>query len=128
MEGVCFALKNSIDIFDELGLHSNRIIASGGGAKSEVWLQMQANIFEKEVVVSAVSEQAALGACLLAGIGVGIYKDAKHACSIGTKFRDKIYEPIQQEVKIYRGLYEIYNELYKQNFKSFMRLDKLSIK
>ena len=93
MEGVCYALKNSVEIFTELGLHADRIIASGGGANSPLWLQMQANVLNKEVVVSTVSEQAAFGACILAGIGAGVFESAQQACRDIIKFQDKVYRP-----------------------------------
>ena len=74
-----FGLKDSLEIFNEMGLSVDRIIASGGGAKSSVWLQMQADIFEKEVIVCKVKEQACLGACIMAGIGEGVFADAEKA-------------------------------------------------
>ena len=76
MEGVVYAMKRLPYGPGGSGVRTDRIIASGGGAKSALWLQMQADIFEKEISVTSAQEQAALGIGLLAGIGTGIYKDA----------------------------------------------------
>ncbi|MBA7581311.1 Xylulose kinase [subsurface metagenome] len=51
MEGVVFALRDCLEVFEELGIKIERVIASGGGAKSRVWRQMQADIFNKEISI-----------------------------------------------------------------------------
>lgn len=114
MEGVTFALKDSQRIMEENGVVSQKIIASGGGAKSPLWLQIQADIFEKEIVVTQTEEEACLGACLIAGIGAGIFHDPADACQRLVKLQDRHYEPISSNVEIYRQRYEIYRELYPQ--------------
>lgn len=115
MEGVTFSLKDSLSIFKELHIEGDTIIASGGGASSREWLQIQADIFEKPVRVSSVSEQACLGACILAGIGTEIYKNAKEACEKLVSFQEKVYEPIRQNTEIYREQYIKFGRLYTNN-------------
>lgn len=115
LEGVTFSLKDSLTIFDELGISGDTIIASGGGASSDEWLQIQADIFEKRVTVCEVGEQACLGACIMAGVGTGIFQSVEEACERFVSFRDKVYEPNRENVKIYRELYKKYGKLYKQN-------------
>lgn len=115
MEGVTFSLKDSLNIFEELGIKGNKIIASGGGAGSDVWLQMQADIFEKEVVVSEVKEQACLGACIVAGVGSGMFKETAEACGKFAKLNKKVYVPNTNTFHIYRKNYEMFKELYDRN-------------
>ena len=119
MEGVTFSLKDSLEIFDEMGLSVDRVIASGGGANSRVWLQMQADIFQKEVVVSKVKEQACLGACIVAGIGTGIFKDAEEAAERLVKFDDRVYTPAKDAADKYVGAYEVFKKLYHANKELF---------
>ncbi|QEY35529.1 xylulokinase [Caproiciproducens galactitolivorans] len=114
MEGVAFSLKDSLQIFDEIGIKGNRIIASGGGASSDVWLQIQADIFEKEVHVSCVKEQACLGACIMAGAGTGIFGSIQEACNRYITFDSKVYYPNMSKMVKYRTSYEIYQELYSR--------------
>ncbi|GMQ61721.1 xylulokinase [Vallitalea maricola] len=114
MEGVTFSLKDSLEIFKEIGIKGDRIIASGGGSTSPVWLQIQADIFESEVRVCRVKEQACLGACIMAGVGTGIYKNVKQACDQYVKFDEKIYYPQEQNVLKYREVYQVFKQLYER--------------
>ena len=109
------SLKDSLSIFRELGIKCDTIIASGGGAKSHEWLQMQADIFGKNVIVCEVSEQACLGACILAGVGTGIFGSMKKAIERFVAFRDKVYEPDVQNQKLYEEQYERFKALYRNN-------------
>ena len=115
MEGVVYAMKDCLTVLEEVGVRTDRIIASGGGAKSALWLQMQADIFEKEISVTSAQEQAALGIGLLAGIGTGIYKDAEEACRTAIKFEDRKYVPNKNNLEIYRGGYQTFRALYRAN-------------
>lgn len=114
MEGVAFSLKDSLTIFNELGIRADTIIASGGGASSEVWLQIQADIFNKPVTVCHVKEQACLGACLLAAFSIGEFKSMKEACDSHIEFSDKIYYPDKKNAKVYEKSYEVFKQLYFQ--------------
>jgi len=122
MEGVTFALKDTENLIREIGIRSQTVVACGGGARSPLWLQMQADIFEKEVVVTETKEQASLGACIIAGIGAGIYSTAKEACDDLVRYKDKRYEPNPKNIDIYRHRYEIYRSLYPR-LKDIMKLN-----
>jgi xylulokinase len=115
MEGVAFALKDSILVLEEVGISADRIIASGGGAKSEVWLQIQADIFNKEIQVIDVEEQATLGACIIAGLGTGVFGSIKEACDRFVTFQDKVYNPDPKNVNKYNEIFEVYRSLYQRN-------------
>lgn len=119
MEGVTFGLKDSLEIFNEMGLSVDRIIASGGGAKSSVWLQMQADIFEKEVIVCKVKEQACLGACIMAGIGEGVFADAEEAADKLVEFDDRVYTPSPETARKYRAAYSVFKKIYAANKELF---------
>lgn len=114
MEGVTFALKDCLTIIEELGIQSTRIIASGGGAKSPVWLQMQADIFQREVVVSKVSEQACLGACLMAATGTGSLHSLEEGCRRFVEYDTRSYVPGNESKGLYEEQFDIYREIYQQ--------------
>lgn len=115
MEGVTMSLRDSLTIFQELNIKCDTIIASGGGAKSHEWLQMQADIFHKKVIVCEVGEQACLGACILAGVGCGIFDTMKQAIERFVVFRDKVYMPDPENEKLYDKQYERFRTLYRNN-------------
>ena len=120
MEGVAFGLKGTLDIFDELGIGVERIIASGGAATSPVWLQIQADIFGKEVVVSQVKEQACLGAGILAALGTGIFRSAQDSSHL-IAFDKTVYEPSAKTKNVYDEAYQLFVDLYENNKDLFER-------
>ena len=114
LEGVAFSLKDSLEIIQQMRISGDRIIASGGGAASEVWLQIQADVFEKAVYVSRVKEQACLGACIMAGVGAEIFTSVQEACGRYIEFDSKIYYPNETQLEKYRASYRLYQQLYNK--------------
>ena len=112
MEGVVYALKDSLEVFKELSVRAERVISRGGGAVSRLWRRIQADVFGVEVVRCKVGEEAALGAALLAGVGVNVYRDVENACSEAVKTVDT-ESPNPENVKIYEHYYsKFYRRLY----------------
>lgn len=120
MEGVVYSLRDSMEILKELGLRAEYVIASGGGARSAVWLQMQADIFESPVRVCTEKEQACLGACLLAGVGAQVFADLGEACAAHVAFAPEMYEPAAGRFALYREGYGRFRALY-QSTRALMR-------
>ena len=114
MEGVTYSLKDCLVLLQELGVDADQIIASGGGAASEIWLQIQADIFGKDVVACAEKEQACLGACLLAGASTGIFASLDEGCARFVKMREKVYHPIPEHQAVYEEGYRKFRELYQR--------------
>jgi xylulokinase len=127
MEGVVFALRDCLEVFEELGVKIEQVIASGGGAKSRVWRQIQADVFSKEIAMTQSTEQAAIGAAILAGVGVGIYKDVEEGCKKVVKLKEEKIKPIPENVDIYHKQFEIYKSLYQDLKEDFKRLKKGNI-
>ena len=115
MEGVVLSLRLSLEIFKELDIPIEMIVASGGGAKSKTWLQMQADIFNTEIYTVIGKEEACTGAAILAGVGIGIYKSLEEACSAVIKYSPKITSPNHENVKIYNEAFEKFKLLYSNN-------------
>jgi xylulokinase len=81
MEGVTYALRDSLAIMRELGVPVRQIRAGGGGAKSQLWRQLQADIFGQKVFTINAEQGPAYGVALLAAVGAGAYKNIEQACA-----------------------------------------------
>ena len=124
MEGVSFSLKDCYDILIGMGLEIDEMMITGGGAKSKVWRQMLADVFNCNVGTIQSEQGASLGAAILAGVGVGIFESVEYACE---KYIKKGNEIIPNEVshKIYNQYHEIYGEIYKDLKESFKKLSEI---
>ena len=111
MEGVAFAMRDALEIFRSFGVATDRIIAAGGGARSPVWRQIQADVLGSPLVSVATEEPAACGAAILAGIGTGLLPDAEAvARTLGRV--SAATDPIPDNVARYDALYQVYRSLY----------------
>ena len=111
MEGVVFSLRDGFEIMRGLDVPIQEVRAIGGGGKSPVWCQMQADIFGNEVVNLAVEEGPAYGAALLA---IAADMDANGVISVSNNCVNTTnsYHPQESNVERYDHLYRIYKELY----------------
>ena len=80
LEGVAFSLRDSFSIFAEMEVPVTNIRLGGGGARSPLWRQIQADVYGHAVEVLQAEEGAAYGAALLAGVGAGIWSSVDEAC------------------------------------------------
>ncbi len=111
LEGVAYSLRDSLEIFRQLGVPIRQVRASGGGARSLVWRQILADVFGTELVTINVSDGAPFGAALLAGVGTGIYDNVPQACQATIRVESRI-DPIASNQHIYDECYQIYHSLY----------------
>jgi xylulokinase len=111
MEGVAFSLREAIDIFRELDTSINEIRLGGGGARSKLWRQIQADVFGQTVSTIKADEGAAFGAALLAGVGVGAWNSVDEACAATIKI-DKQIEPYANSQEALEKNYKAYKMLH----------------
>ncbi len=123
MEGVTFALRDALLIFRELGVRTDRIVVSGGGARSPVWRQIQADVFQSEVARVQGEERAGVGAAMLAAIGTGVYEGFEDACRKAVRYQ-ACTAPIAANVERYDRLYDVFHGLYPKLKDDFVRLDE----
>jgi xylulokinase len=119
MEGVTYGLRDSLEIIRGMGVRIEQIRASGGGAKSELWRRMQADMFESPVVTIDKDEGPAFGVALLAAVGTGAYGSVQEACETTIRVVSEV-EPDPAASAIYNEYYPIYRQLYrdlKERFK-----------
>jgi xylulokinase len=112
MEGVVFSLKQGLELMGELGVSPERILASGGATNHPLWLQLQADIFNRPIYRTRTVEASAFGAALLAGVGAGVYPDLAAASERTVQMQDEVIEPIRENVEVYEEAIEVYKRLY----------------
>lgn len=123
MEGVTFAIKSSVDTLKSLGCGDETIIASGGAAKSSEWLQMQADIYGRELHLTKTVEQTVTGAAIVAGVGCGLFRDIEQGCKQMVKMSDRVIEPDLKRHEIYTEFYhDVFMKIYENNKNAFRTL------
>jgi xylulokinase len=113
MEGITFALRDSLAIIQSLDVPVRQIRASGGGSKNPLWRQMQADVFGKKITTLEVEQGPAFGVALLAAVGDGAYKSIESACKATIKVAAET-PPDRKAVNNYNRLFPIYQDLYGQ--------------
>jgi xylulokinase len=125
MEGVIFSLRDSLQIMRELDVPIDDVRATGGGARSNLWRQLQADIYATPIRRTVADEGPAYGAALLAGVASGTYTDVDEATSV-VKLREEITEPDRERSKVYEEYYEVYRSLYPATRMAMSRLTDLA--
>ncbi|SFD88440.1 xylulokinase [Lentibacillus persicus] len=113
MEGVTFSLKESLDLLRENNIEVNSIISIGGGSKNNLWLQMQADIFNTRVIKLSNDQGPSLGAAILAAYGCGWYNSLEECAKVFITY-EKYYDPIEENVEKYNALYDVYKKVYSR--------------
>jgi xylulokinase len=113
MEGITFSLHETVDIFRKAGKTVDTIVSIGGGAKNPVWLQMQADIFQADVVALENEQGPGLGAAMLAAVGCGWFPSLDACADVFVK-RQKAYRPDPERSRRYAELFRIYQDVYRQ--------------
>jgi xylulokinase len=110
VEGVTYGMCDLLELMRALGLSIEQVRASGGGARSPLWRQILADVFDTEIVTVNVTEGAAYGAALLAGVGAGVYGSVPEACEAAVKLTGRA-EP-GPAAPVYADYYPRYRALY----------------
>ncbi|HSV85338.1 MAG TPA: xylulokinase [Levilinea sp.] len=124
MEGVVFSMKDGLEIMRSLGLPIGQIRATGGGGRSPLWRQMQADIYGAEVVTLRAEEGPAYGAALLAGVGAGIFASVDEATR-DTVVVTSATSPAAAAQDRYEKVYGLYASLYSQMRSAMHALNEL---
>ncbi|WGI19388.1 xylulokinase [Latilactobacillus sakei] len=111
LEGIIFSFRDLMDEFEANGDQFDTVISIGGGAKSALWQQIQANIFNTKVVSLKNEQGPGLGAAMLATVGLGWFENISECTKVFVHFKD-VFLPNQENVKKYQKLHEIYKKIY----------------
>lgn len=112
MEGVAFALRHNLETAEEAGAGAQILYATGGAANSAIWTQIKADVTGRRIVVPAAGTATALGAAMLAGVGVGVYEDFAHAVRKTLCLRRE-HAPDPENRDVYQKRYETYRAIYE---------------
>ncbi|MCF6409638.1 xylulokinase [Pseudalkalibacillus salsuginis] len=111
MEGITFSLNESVHIFRQKGREIHSIVSIGGGAKDDVWLQIQAEVFNAEVIKLSSEQGPGMGAAMIAAYGCGWFESLKNCADHFLQVK-KVFTPIPENVKKYQSLFSIYQDIY----------------
>jgi xylulokinase len=111
LEGVAFSLRDTFTIFHEMQVPATRIRLGGGGARSALWRQIQADVYGQEIEIVEAEEGAAYGAAILAGVGAKFWPSVDDACSAVVRVAEKV--PHRANVAaIMSAAYAAYQRVY----------------
>jgi xylulokinase len=111
MEGVAFSLRDSLTLFREIGVPIESIRLGGGGVRSALWQQIQADIYGMPVELIEADEGGAYGAALLAGVGTGTWPSVQAACETSVRVATRV-EPNPKTAALMDHQYREYRKLY----------------
>ncbi len=111
LEGVAFSLRDTFEIFREMNVPVNEIKLGGGGARSELWRQIQADVYGRTVKTVAAEEGAAYGAAILAGVGIGAWRSVDEACDAVVRTKTEV-EPERNTVALMEQQYDRFRRIY----------------
>jgi xylulokinase len=111
LEGVAFSLRDTLTIFQEMRVPVETIRLGGGGARSPLWRQIQADAYGRTVEIVEAEEGGAYGAALLAGVGCEVWPSVDAACEAVVRVATRV-EPDREAVQLMDRQYEMFRALY----------------
>jgi xylulokinase len=111
LEGVAFSLKDTFTLFEGMQVPVTSIRLGGGGARSELWRQIQADVYGHEVEIVEAEEGAAYGAALLAGVGAKHWNSVDEACAATVHVAQRVCRD-RRSAETLKKQYLLYRELY----------------
>jgi xylulokinase len=112
LEGVVYSLRQGLEIMTSLGAPLDQLIASGGATNHPLWLQLQADIFQRPIYRTQTRETAAFGAALLAGVGTGVFTSFQEACERSVRWHEEVVHPNRDLEALYTSRYQAFLTLY----------------
>jgi len=111
LEGVAFSLRDTFTIFEETNVPVRSVRLGGGGARSSLWQQIQADVYGHEVEIVEAAEGAAYGAAILAGVGAALWTSVDSACDAIIRVTQRI-PPRSDIVARMNNCYAAYRRVY----------------
>ena len=111
MEGVALSLRHNLEVAKEAGAEVSVLRAMGGSANSLLWTQIKADVTGKEILVPSSDTATTLGAVILAGVGIGMYKSFEEAVDKTVEIK-RSHKPDPAHREVYDRNYETYLKLY----------------
>lgn len=111
LEGSSYGARRVLAVLQEQGVHVDRVLLVGGGAKSDLWAQIRADVFGKPVVRPKVQEATCLGTALIVGVGIGLYESVEAGIARVVDL-SSVVEPMAAHIPIYDEMYARYVALH----------------
>lgn len=111
MEGVTYEIMTNIEHLESFGIKPQKLFATGGGANSDVWLQIKADVLNRPVTALFAKEAGTCGTCMMTGVAIGIFKDLVEAKQYFVKEK-KTFMPSSDNAKKYKNYYKAYKKIY----------------
>jgi xylulokinase len=111
LEGVTFGMRDALEIMRQMGIPIREVRASGGGARSDFWRHLQADVYNAPIVLTNASEGPAYGVALLAGVGTGVWSSVEQACKASIRQVARI-TPNRKLAAAYERHYATFGKLY----------------
>src|ERR1019366_10412794 len=109
LESIAFVVRRNVEVLEDLGVQIPEIRALGGGARSRLWKQIEADVTKRPVLTTRQPDAATLGAAILAGVGLGRYVSAQEAAEEMVQI-DETFEPRAGNCGFYDETYAIYKQ------------------
>jgi len=122
MEGVAFAAKKNIDVMKSRGYQLDRMVTAAGGARTRLWLEIKASIYNTPILAPSEPECGVLGCAILAGFAAGIFSSLESACSELVRYEREIL-PNPAWSDRYQKLQSLFDDLYQSSEKFWDRLE-----
>ena len=111
MEAVCFIVRRNIEVIEGIGVPVSEIRSLGGGARSPIWKQIEADVTGRTVLTTSNEEAATLGAAILAGTAIGLYSSVHEAVGQMVQIKER-FEPTTENIPLYDHAFRTYVDLY----------------
>lgn len=124
VEGISHALLDAMDCIRQLDPTIDRLVLSGGGARSTLWKQIIADMLGQPIYTTNMIEEAGVGAAICAMVGTGAYNSLSEACGSIVRYEDQCVTPIQAHTDFYLEQHQTYRKLYAANKDLFAACQK----
>jgi xylulokinase len=122
LEGVAFASKRNIDLMKSGGYRLDRMVTAAGGARTRLWLEIKASIYDCPILVPGEPECGVLGCAMLAGVAIGLFSDLESIGSQLVRYESEI-TPNPAWSDRYKKMQSLFNDLYRSSEKFWDRLE-----
>jgi xylulokinase len=122
LEGVAFAAKRNIDLMKSGGYRLDRMVTAAGGARTRLWLEIKASIYDCPILVPGEPECGVLGCAMLAGLAIGLFSDLESVGSELVRYESEI-APNPAWSERYQKMQSLFDDLYQSSEKFWDRLE-----
>ena len=112
MEGVAYEMYLNYQALAQTGIHFEKLHATGGGARSAVWMQMKADVLNLPITALKTMDAGTVGSAMLTGVAIGVFRDLKEAAEHMVE-KTVTYMPRQDMHEQYMQVYERYCRIYE---------------